>query len=71
MSSTVLKHKRATLERIEKYISEIYFTDVNLYGRYLIFSIINSTVYSNYFVIMRDTNLVIIYLASICDHNGQ
>ena len=31
MSSTVLKHKRATLERLEKYISEIYFTNVNLF----------------------------------------
>ena len=29
----VLKHKRATLERIEKYISPIYFADVNLFAK--------------------------------------
>nr|CAB3263608.1 alpha-mannosidase 2C1 [Phallusia mammillata] len=27
------KHRRSTLERIEKFISQHYFTDVNLYGR--------------------------------------
>ena len=27
------KNRRTTLERIEKFISRIYFTDVNLYGR--------------------------------------
>ena len=29
----VLKHWRVTQERIEKYLSDIYFTDVNLKGR--------------------------------------
>ena len=27
------KNRRTTLERIEKFISRIYFTDVNLFGR--------------------------------------
>jgi alpha-mannosidase len=27
------KNRRTTLERIEKFVSRIYFTDVNLYGR--------------------------------------
>ena len=30
----VQKHWRATLERIEKFISDTYFTDANLRGRY-------------------------------------
>ena len=29
----VLKHWRITQERIEKFLSDIYFTDVNLKGR--------------------------------------
>ncbi|KAJ6664182.1 hypothetical protein lerEdw1_008398 [Lerista edwardsae] len=29
----ILKHRRTTLERVEKFISEIYFTDCNLRGR--------------------------------------
>jgi alpha-mannosidase len=29
----VQKHNRCTLERIEKFISDVYFTDVNLRGR--------------------------------------
>lgn len=29
----VQKHKRCTLERIEKFISDVYFTDGNLRGR--------------------------------------
>ncbi|XP_029655059.1 alpha-mannosidase 2C1 isoform X1 [Octopus sinensis] len=33
MEHHVIKHKRTTFERIEKFISPIYFTDVNLYGR--------------------------------------
>ncbi|GAB1610945.1 alpha-mannosidase 2C1-like [Argonauta hians] len=33
MEHQVMKHKRTTMERIEKFISPIYFTDVNLYGR--------------------------------------
>ena len=32
--SVVLKHKRVTQERVEKYLSATYFTDVNLRGRY-------------------------------------
>lgn len=27
------KNRRTTLERIEKFVSRVYFTDVNLYGR--------------------------------------
>ena len=27
------KNRRTTLERIEKFVSRLYFTDVNLYGR--------------------------------------
>ena len=30
-----MKHRRTTLERAEKFISKDYFTDVNLYGRYV------------------------------------
>ena len=30
---TVLKHWRVTQERIEKFLSDVYFTDVNLKGR--------------------------------------
>ena len=30
---TVLKNWRVTQERIEKYLSDIYFTDINLKGR--------------------------------------
>eukprot|EP00731_Ephydatia_muelleri_P024288 Em0016g559a len=33
MDTTVQKHWRATQERVEKYISDTYFTDVNLRGR--------------------------------------
>lgn len=33
--SVVLKHKRVTQERVEKYLSATYFTDVNLRGRYV------------------------------------
>jgi len=29
----VLKHRRTTLERVEKFISGQYFTDCNLFGR--------------------------------------
>uniref|UniRef100_A0A8D0GUW2 Glycoside hydrolase family 38 central domain-containing protein n=1 Tax=Sphenodon punctatus TaxID=8508 RepID=A0A8D0GUW2_SPHPU len=29
----VLKHRRTTLERVEKFVSELYFTDCNLRGR--------------------------------------
>ena len=29
----VLKNKRTTLERAEKFISDKYFTDCNLYGK--------------------------------------
>ncbi|KAL4232509.1 hypothetical protein ACF0H5_007201 [Mactra antiquata] len=33
MEQVVMKHRRTTLERAEKFISNLYFTDVNLYGR--------------------------------------
>ncbi|KAH9525275.1 Alpha-mannosidase 2C1 [Bulinus truncatus] len=33
MEHTPFKHKRTTLERAEKFISPVYFTDVNLRGR--------------------------------------
>ncbi|CAD5113260.1 DgyrCDS2438 [Dimorphilus gyrociliatus] len=33
MPRYTLKHKRTTLERAEKFISEVYFTDVNLHGK--------------------------------------
>ncbi|KAL3883418.1 hypothetical protein ACJMK2_029685 [Sinanodonta woodiana] len=33
MDHVVMKHKRTTLERAEKFISPLYFTDVNLHGR--------------------------------------
>ena len=33
MNEPVLKHRRATFERIEKFISDLYFTDVNIRGR--------------------------------------
>ena len=33
MAASLHKHRRTTLERIEKFISTRYFTDVNLYGR--------------------------------------
>ncbi|XP_067676864.1 alpha-mannosidase 2C1-like isoform X2 [Haliotis asinina] len=33
MDHTVFKHRRTTLERAEKFISPIYFTDVNLRGK--------------------------------------
>ncbi|CAI5783661.1 alpha-mannosidase 2C1 [Podarcis lilfordi] len=33
LKPAVLKHRRTTLERVEKFISEIYFTDCNLRGR--------------------------------------
>ncbi|XP_052810872.1 alpha-mannosidase 2C1-like isoform X3 [Mya arenaria] len=33
MEQGVLKHRRTTLERAEKFISTIYFTDVNLQGK--------------------------------------
>nr|DBA31661.1 TPA: hypothetical protein GDO54_007454 [Pyxicephalus adspersus] len=29
----VLKNRRTTLERVEKFISDVYFTDCNLRGR--------------------------------------
>ncbi|KAG1675632.1 Alpha-mannosidase 2C1 [Nymphon striatum] len=31
--ASLFKHKRTTLERIDKFISPVYFTDVNLFGR--------------------------------------
>lgn len=31
--ASLTKNRRATLERIEKFISPRYFTDINLYGR--------------------------------------
>ncbi|XP_015920065.1 alpha-mannosidase 2C1 [Parasteatoda tepidariorum] len=31
--ASLTKNRRATLERIEKFISPLYFTDINLYGR--------------------------------------
>lgn len=31
----ILKHRRTALERVEKFISEIYFTDCNLWGRWV------------------------------------
>uniref|UniRef100_A0A670JV47 Mannosidase alpha class 2C member 1 n=1 Tax=Podarcis muralis TaxID=64176 RepID=A0A670JV47_PODMU len=34
LKPAVLKHRRTTLERVEKFISEIYFTDCNLRGRW-------------------------------------
>ena len=30
---TVQKNRSLTVERIEKFVSKVYFTDVNLYGR--------------------------------------
>ncbi|KAL7646644.1 UNVERIFIED_CONTAM: hypothetical protein RMT77_001895 [Armadillidium vulgare] len=33
VTASLIKHKRTTLERIEKYISKDYFTDVNLFGK--------------------------------------
>ncbi|XP_055518623.1 alpha-mannosidase 2C1 [Leucoraja erinacea] len=33
MAALVLKNRRATLERAEKFVSPVYFTDVNLRGR--------------------------------------
>ncbi|XP_041353566.1 alpha-mannosidase 2C1-like [Gigantopelta aegis] len=33
MEHVVFKHRRTTLERAEKFLSSLYFTDVNLYGR--------------------------------------
>ncbi|XP_015265205.1 PREDICTED: alpha-mannosidase 2C1 [Gekko japonicus] len=33
LQPVVLKHRRTALERVEKFISEIYFTDCNLRGR--------------------------------------
>lgn len=30
---TVLKNRSLTVERTEKFVSKVYFTDVNLYGR--------------------------------------
>ena len=33
VTASLIKNKRTTLERIEKYISNVYFTDVNLYGK--------------------------------------
>lgn len=40
-SHTRLKHKRTTLERIEKFISSLYFKDVNLFGRFVLLLIID------------------------------
>jgi len=34
----VNKSRRTTLERIEKFISNTYFTDVNLFGRLTLFT---------------------------------
>lgn len=31
--ASLFKNKRTTLERVEKFVSPLYFTDVNLYGR--------------------------------------
>lgn len=31
-----LKHRRTALERVEKFLSEIYFTDCNLRGRWAV-----------------------------------
>lgn len=31
--ASLTKNRRTTLERIEKFISDKYFTDVNIYGR--------------------------------------
>ncbi|XP_075750100.1 alpha-mannosidase 2C1 isoform X1 [Rhipicephalus microplus] len=31
--ASLFKNKRSTLERVEKFVSPVYFTDVNLYGR--------------------------------------
>ena len=33
----VQKHWRATQERVEKFLSDTYFTDANLRGRYVFF----------------------------------
>jgi len=37
MEVGVLKHKRTTLERAEKFISHRYFTDVNLWGKLVVY----------------------------------
>ncbi|XP_058150537.1 alpha-mannosidase 2C1 isoform X2 [Dasypus novemcinctus] len=34
MATPVLKHWRTTVERVEKFVSPLYFTDCNLYGRW-------------------------------------
>ncbi|KAL1417725.1 hypothetical protein MTO96_026626 [Rhipicephalus appendiculatus] len=31
--ASLFKNKRSTLERAEKFVSPVYFTDVNLYGK--------------------------------------
>lgn len=33
VTASLHKHRRTTLERLEKYISDTYFTDVNLRGK--------------------------------------
>lgn len=32
-SAPIFKHERTTLERLEKFVSKLYFTDYNLQGR--------------------------------------
>lgn len=34
MAAPALKHWRTTLERVEKFVSPLYFTDCNLHGRW-------------------------------------
>lgn len=36
MEQVTLKHKRTTLERADKFISPVYFNDVNLRGRLIL-----------------------------------
>ena len=47
----VQKHWRATLERVEKFVSDTYFTDVNLRGRFV--GLLDSTIAMNKYLLSQ------------------
>ena len=50
----MMKHRRTTLERAEKFISPLYFTDVNLRGRYIFSYSTHNDQLALYIDVMKD-----------------
>ena len=68
MEEVTRKNKRTTLERADKFISPIYFKDVNLRGRYiyvLLMMMILTSTYIDYMYIISYSPIKILQMWSL------